>query len=211
MKVYAIADLHTKKITKEQLATFADNFPAIGDILLIVGDTDTPDDFISEGTGTESLIIPGNSDPEEWKVNSHVNGLLRLAHVCRWKKDVTILGYMGVNWTETPWAHHHLLDCSSDVEGILAKIETHLSIEKENPVLLALHFPLSYVTDKGTTVVHPGFKDLVEKNKERIKAIVCGHVHKDCGEIGTEICGIPLYNVSADRLGFIPLEIWESK
>lgn len=198
VSIYAIADLHLSKIGKDDLLTLIENWPGPDDVVIVVGDTDTPDRLCRWPFShcKNVVVVPGNSDPV------HLQSDVAYHLV---KDRVAIYGHLGANWTETPWAHYHLHDQPCDPEPIIEWLEYEAAKCTANTIILALHYPLSYERERSW-YYHKRFASLVRSDR-RIQCVLHGHVHKGVGEIPPTLEHARLYNVAADRVGYRPVLI----
>ena len=193
--VFAIADLHFNTIPNDMFLTLVENWGYSGDAMIVVGDTDTPERLSKwPFHKTQNLVVPGNTDPDQNKVVYRVLG-----------DKITVIGCLGANWPDTPWAHWHMHDQPCDPDPVLEWLEFEVSKAITEEIILALHHPLSYSKD-GKDIFHPRFVSLIKSDK-RIKHILHGHVHKGCGELPAVCAQARIHLVAADRLGYKPKKI----
>jgi predicted phosphohydrolase len=197
MDIYTIADLHFKTLLPDKLQTLAENWPGKGDVVVVAGDTDEPLRLEKwPFSRTENIVIGGNTDPEKLQRKYTVRVL---------GDDLTILGHMGANWIDTPWAHHHLYDQPSDYDVVFSQLLKAVRQVQTTEILLALHYPPCY-TFQNREFHHPAFVDLI-RSDSRIKNVLVGHVHEGCGEVPSNCAQAEIHLVSADRLGWRPRKL----
>lgn len=197
MKIYAIGDVHFHTIKTPDLQTLAEAWPNDGSTVVVVGDSDDPKRWKKwPFDRSEAVVIPGNTDP----VNTQTNVVYRL-----YGGEVGVIGALGANWIETPWAHHHLHDQPCDVEPVIDWLQHVLRETDVRRIFLALHYPLCY-TSGERDIAHPEFLRILETDR-RIQDVAFGHVHLGAGEIPAKLAETRIHLVSADRLGYRPKRI----
>lgn len=200
MEYYAISDIHFKSIGYKSFNHLI-NAIRPNSTLIVVGDSDYlgPLEDLSNDKRLSLALGYGNTDPIS--IQDRVNILA--------DDQVTILCYKGVNWNEAPWAKYHLRDQPSSVtelQHFLENVRADLSRVTTPKVILAIHFPLMFVSQDGLNTYCKDFLDLVTQDS-RICYILHGHVHNGFGEIPTTCAHAKVLNVSADRLGYIPVKL----
>ena len=206
IEIYSISDLHLDRISEEDFICLSNNWPKSKSIVIIVGDTVRPSILEKPPFNqTRNLLFPGNHDKDaSQEVISY--DLV----------DVAIVGGMGFNYRDTPWAGSHLLRTHSDPHPFVDNLEKELSLYTHLPeVILAIHFPPIYYSQDGTAVLEPNIKRLLLENKNII-AVLTGHVHGTMFKLPDSYPlqdgrVVPFIDVTAYSTGYNPIFIWKRK
>lgn len=141
-----------------------------------------------KASGLPVLAIPGNHD-DPAKIRAQFgDALLKL-------NDVTVIGLD---------THIQGSDCGFLGFDQLARLDRLLT-ESQQPCLVALHHPplkvgSEWIDELGLADIED-FQTMLEKHRDKVSAVICGHVHQ---EFTGSLNGIPVLTCPSSNRQFLP-------